>query len=172
MSSDLTFNISVAAKCERPRFSRMLSTTLCAHANSLRVSHGYPRTYRRTWPTSHRSARTPECLSRQGGQRQHLLTQPRVTSEHEQHLPAPFRSLHSLKTFACLTCPSFAIVAFFFRGGGDWVMTGRFFTTAKSKRKTWTHLEPAGIQALKLLRATPYLKQNGMAAQRRLFFRE
>ncbi len=51
-------------------------------------------------------------------------------------------------------------------------MTGRFFTTAKSKRKTLTHLEPVGIQALKQLGAASYMEQDGMAAQQKMVLSE
>ncbi len=39
-----------AAEYERPHFSRALSTAPGAHANTLRVSYGYVRTYTRSWP--------------------------------------------------------------------------------------------------------------------------
>ncbi len=42
--------VYVAAECERPYFSHVLSAAPRAHTNSLRVSHGYARTYMRSWP--------------------------------------------------------------------------------------------------------------------------
>ncbi len=70
--------------------------------------------------TSHRTIKTPEHLSRLGGQRRLLLVQPSVMHEYNRNPAAPLRRMYFLSIFYRLSNSSLAVVSFRFGGIETW----------------------------------------------------